>query len=383
MSKYAYLRFHSWSRGLIVLLWLWTSIVTANSIVVIDAGSSGTRWHQYHLSEKNITLTSHATNAIGIATLAHHHGTHWTIDKLALNRSLRQLQQSAHALHQSMEPIGAVFLYATAGMRLVPTGTQHQLMRAAARSLSAMGYSHVHSAVLDGQDEALFDWLAVNSESLMAGHRNLHGIVDLGGASVEVAFALPRYEVQHVQANVRRLHLFGRSYRIYTNSFLGVGTHQLAGAAAHLYPSAMASCYPSGAVARQSFSYHRCRQVLRLTLRRFEPLLPPSMVTMVPDRFRLLGAFYYGHQFLGGSLQTWPKATPRICAQTWSDFKRLNPRSPLKYLRENCLNATYGHVLLEQVFGVRQMRRIRFEFAKQSSWALGVAVAHLAGVHLP
>ena len=92
---------------------------------------------------------------------------------------------------------------------------------------------------------------------------------------------------------------------------------------------------------------------------------------------------YYGHQFLNRGLKSWPTEVPRVCAQTWADFQRRYPHAPSKYLKKNCLNVTYGQVLLEHLFGDGRLQSTQFSFAKQSSWAPGVAVAYMAGVRLP
>mmetsp|Transcript_10676 Transcript_10676/g.16173 ORF Transcript_10676/g.16173 Transcript_10676/m.16173 type:complete len:472 (-) Transcript_10676:11-1426(-) len=158
--------------------------------VFIDAGSAGTRVYiyTYNIDSPLDTLTEISSKKIQTA-----------LSSLYLNEEgLRSLIESltAHAKHLiprdswGQTPIS---LKATAGLRRLPLASQEWLMEHTRSLLSSSGFrSHPNDTrVISGQEEALYDWMAVVIAFQTNGAGGFHlGAVDMGGASKQIAFTV-------------------------------------------------------------------------------------------------------------------------------------------------------------------------------------------------
>ncbi|KAJ1629628.1 nucleoside phosphatase family-domain-containing protein [Pavlovales sp. CCMP2436] len=85
-----------------------------------------------------------------------------------------------------------VYFLATAGMRLLEPALQQGVLGAVERLLADSHFHGANARILSGEEEALFDWLTVNTAlGLLGGEHGLTAsVADLGGASTQLAFAV-------------------------------------------------------------------------------------------------------------------------------------------------------------------------------------------------
>jgi hypothetical protein len=177
----------------------------------------------------------------------------------SFNSNLAGLQQSLAPLidfaernvPQELQSSTKVYMFATAGMRNLPSADQDKVMSRAASLLSASAFAFDPSdvAIITGQAEGYYGWVAANFlsgtfSSSSAGTVGV-GSLDLGGASTQVAGAVavcsgdkcdeaddsaivegavPPAQVpglMHVRFNSRR-------YSLFSSSFLGYGSNDFA-----------------------------------------------------------------------------------------------------------------------------------------------------------
>ena len=222
--------------------------------MVMDAGSTGSRVHIFRFEKldggfKLISDTFHQLKP-GLSAFAG--------DPLAAAGSLDPLlARAVEAVPAALRAQTQLELRATAGLRLLPGGQAEDILEAVRERFARAPFLSRRDSVsiLDGSDEGAYMWLTMNYllGNLEKGYAGTVGSIDLGGGSVQQAYALsdaaaagaPPGYVQKVRAG-------DRAYNVYVHSYLGHGL--MAGRAGVLdstHPSpgrerAESPCVPSG-----------------------------------------------------------------------------------------------------------------------------------------
>lgn len=214
---------------------------SVNQLVVIDAGSSGTRARVFESldaePESLRDLGGGCENDSPMAT-----DITGVLASYACARAL---------LHDPAST--PVLVYATGGMRtLAETQPERAEQRHAdvIAALHEQGVVEVESRTIAGTDEALYQWIGVNHQErrLDDGHETAT-IIEFGGASVQVAFALtPEQPVPASLAvdELRTIELGGIEHRVVARSYLHCGVNEAREALAG------PSCFPSDCAAQPS-----------------------------------------------------------------------------------------------------------------------------------
>uniref|UniRef100_A0A3B4F7S2 Ectonucleoside triphosphate diphosphohydrolase 8 n=1 Tax=Pundamilia nyererei TaxID=303518 RepID=A0A3B4F7S2_9CICH len=231
--------------------------------IVLDAGSSHTSVYIYKwpADKQNNTgiVTQHDECHVkggGISSYADNpSGAAKSLEK-CLEQALTHIPKFRH--HQTPLCLGA-----TAGMRLLSitnASKSQRVMKEVENKLQSYPFKFKESIILSGQAEGVFGWVTVNYllENFVkygfVGHwmnpgRDTIGALDLGGASTQITFETS--EKVENKSNTMELKLFGKTYRLYTQSFLCYGQDQyLRKLLAHLikdnYPNSTVfhPCYP-------------------------------------------------------------------------------------------------------------------------------------------
>lgn len=118
-----------------------------------------------------------------------------------------------------------VHFKATAGLRLLPRPEQAEALLESVRDyIGLQGYAFAREWVhiLDSVDEAQYAWVTTNYLLGNLGKRpdETWGILDLGGGSVQIAYALPAEASDHMLKVVK---VGDKSFRLYATSHLGYG----------------------------------------------------------------------------------------------------------------------------------------------------------------
>lgn len=364
-------------------------------MVVIDAGSSGSRLFAYHViasSEDGLPridlLGTHKVEP-GISAFEEDRGQ--GIENIdALVQAARRLIPQAD---WSTTP---VYLLATAGMRLISSTKRERILSAIDSHFRQEGSFAYHPPlVLSGTYEGLYSWLAVNylDDRFNPGTER-EGMLEMGGASTQIAFVCPSDSTAaFIERSIR-----GQQYRIYSQSYLYMGENQARRLAATV------SCYPDGfpinidnEVGRGDFN--RCAYDIK---ERFTALCEslecdgphciferPPVQAPKGDYFAVSG-FFYLYDFLASAadndvLETYLEGGQNFCRLNWETIKTQHSETPdeYRYLKNYCFASAYYYTLLSSGFGFESARqRIRAVTkinATEVSWTLGAVLDIVAG----
>ncbi|KAH7732015.1 CRE-MIG-23 protein [Aphelenchoides avenae] len=142
-----------------------------------------------------------------------------------------------------------IFIFATAGMRLLPVEKQDAIMSNLHSDLPKLTTLQVlpeHIKVIDGKWEGVYSWIAVNyildrfripvydsttTSAVEILRPSTVGMIDMGGASSQIAFELPP-KADYAGDNLETVNLGCHDndtrflYRIYVTTFLGYGVNE-------------------------------------------------------------------------------------------------------------------------------------------------------------
>lgn len=222
------------------------SRIDTNYIVIIDAGSSGSRVHIFQNNEQYQSEEHYATKSInpdhltmksrpGLSSFGQTPtdagGSLWPLIEFAKDHiPTKQVSRTP------------ILLKATAGMRLLqqihPTGAE-LIMESVNMVLNESGFlfSSSQSQIISGQHEGMLGWLALNYlyERSKENHSSLRGtdlsnrmwtIFEMGGASVQISIPLSSNEHSSELQSYIVPYTTTASERqgsLYTHSFLGFG----------------------------------------------------------------------------------------------------------------------------------------------------------------
>jgi apyrase len=202
--------------------------------VIFDAGSSGSRVHVFSF-DKNLQLVKVGSGELEVFVQKKPGLSSYALNPKAGAESLQSLLdvalKSVPADQHSTTP---VLLGATAGLRLLPGDQSKNLLKEVDTLLqnSAFKFKPEWVSIIDGTQEGSYQWVTVNYllNRLGKAFDQSVGIVDLGGGSVQMAYAIsdddflkaPKPHGEE-QAYVRKMSLMGASYNLYVHSYLNYG----------------------------------------------------------------------------------------------------------------------------------------------------------------
>ncbi|KAG7666955.1 putative Apyrase 1 [Nannochloris sp. 'desiccata'] len=204
--------------------------------VVIDAGSTGSRVHIFKFltgAGGNLELQFDKFDQLkpGLSSFAD--------DPAGAAKSLKPLIDLAVAtVPSSLQSSTPMMVGATAGLRLLPDGKADIILDEVRHYMRSFPFKFQDDDVkiLSGVDEGAFAWLTLNYllGHLGKPHTETVAAIDLGGGSVQEAFAMSREEAKSAPKADYVTHLRGggQEYSVYVYSYLGYGL--MAGRAAVL-----------------------------------------------------------------------------------------------------------------------------------------------------
>lgn len=129
----------------------------------------------------------------------------------------------------------SIYLGATAGMRLLnqmEPNLARRILDRIRNEFQSNGMNIKRISIISGQEEGMFAWIAANYLSGTLFKNKSIGILDMGGASAQIARAIQSNERQTHDNNndddqdYQRIRLFGNEYNIYTFSNICFGAEQ-------------------------------------------------------------------------------------------------------------------------------------------------------------
>lgn len=404
------------SKLLALLLLLPLTLFAKDHIIIFDAGSSGTRLYLYEVeqTEKAPIITEKLNSKVkpGLTDESlweDPHTIHTYIERLfeGANNVLSE-EERAHT---------PIYLYATAGMRILPEEEQAFIMGEVRKHMGhvteASGYRAIENPeqdirVIEGSQEGLFIWIADNYQLGVLDHpkflspRNTYSALEMGGASAELAY----FGLGAKQHTVP--FKFGKySFPIYSVGEDGYGINEGLNRMmqAHYDGSAeLSGCFPEGSefpldnpVLRGHGDYQDCLNTIKNEIFFTEAYFNCQMehgkmcsllgtyqpTNIKPTNYLLTSGFYYTFKAL--DLADKPVHKPELanaatafCAMPWEEMKAQYPDNP-NYLISYCFNAAWFDAMMTawQVDDKATLHAIEKHEGKDVTWTMGAAYYHV------
>ncbi|CAM8967931.1 unnamed protein product [Rhodiola kirilowii] len=202
--------------------------------VIFDAGSSGSRVHVFCFDERldlvsiGQDLELFVQQKPGLSAYAKN-------PKLAAESLLPLLEKAQKVIPPELHSATAVRVGATAGLRALGTTASENILQEVRNLLkdrSSLKSQEDWVTVLDGSQEGSYEWVTINYllGNLGNDYSNTVGVVDLGGGSVQMAYAISEEEAAKApkisdgeDTYVKEMYLMGAKYYLYVHSYLRYG----------------------------------------------------------------------------------------------------------------------------------------------------------------
>lgn len=382
-------------------------------LAVIDAGSSGTRLTFFEddpTDLRPIEAFKVKGTTPGLSSFA---DTPGQAGPGAIQPLLRQLDAYLVERGIARESV-PVALLATAGMRNVrrdDPNAARAVFESTAATIAASGHPTADNRILPAVQESTLAWLDTNA---IAGTLNTPeksvGIIEIGGASAQVAFLSPKASGRAVH----EVRVAGSVIPVVAVSYLGLGGND-SRTAMQRDNDAGAFCFPNNASgedpevytakavrpvdsARAMFSWDRCRTAYDKVIATVGAQRSAS-ATVSPEKLRDLpgfeGTFFVGLgsiQYTFATLEIENKrnertalrdSVRRVCPgpDAWAKIRPLYP-SPFSGLGETlCSTATYQYEFIFGENGVGAVpplfTTVEVDLPKSPSWTAGYAITAL------
>jgi Icc-related predicted phosphoesterase len=204
----------------LILFYTTQSSAKSDLVIVVNAGSSGSRGHVYAVDKQNKTIDEIGTPVIvqpGISSFANDHKK--LIDYIdSLITSIDKDILQANNITDTQEI--PLYFMATAGMRLLESNNANAIYKLITERLQKK-FTVKYSGTISGRAEGLYDWLTVNYLSnKLQDMNNTVTALDMGGASTQIAYI--DNNIKNPQYNYN-LQLGDIKQNIFIYSFLGLG----------------------------------------------------------------------------------------------------------------------------------------------------------------
>lgn len=353
-----------------------------NCMIVVDSGSTGSRayLYQYKFSSNNtptmIKELSSKKVSSGLATIGE--------DELRLNTYLSALFDGFKGLKVRLP----VYYHSTAGMRLLSEYKQksiYHLVRlwfeknSDAFELKALG-------TISGQQEGFFGWLAVNylaGSFTSSSAKQSVGMMDFGGASIQIA--MPITDVSQVdKKDVISTMVAGKTYNVYSKSFLGLGINELP----HQFlndKNCFSDSYPLPDGGIGAGNVYQCEQDIELLTNQLHKVnnIQFNKLSQNVDKWYALGALEglsesAPYQSLGTSFtlnDITQLAQKGACNIDWQVLKKSDPNN--KYLYKSCLAGAYYYAIIVNGYGLSESTLVETKASNDATlfdWTYGVVI---------
>ncbi|KAM0947985.1 putative apyrase [Dioscorea sansibarensis] len=394
--------------------------------VIFDAGSSGSRVHVYCFDE-NLDLLP-IGNEIELFVQKKPGLSFYAKDPQDSANSLIPLLEKAEGVvPKELRGITPVRVGATAGLRALGAETSEQILQAVKDLLqdkSSLKFKPDWVTVLDGTQEGAFQWVTINYllGNLGKAYSETVGVVDLGGGSVQMAYAISESDAANAprisngeDTYVKPLFLKGTKYFLYVHSYLHYG---LLAARAEILKSGddpYSHCILGGhhgsynygdetfpALASPSGpSYDKCRSNSVTALKIDEPTCTHIKCTFggvwnggggVGQAKLFIASFFFDRAVEAGFADSaaptvtvkpanFEEAAKRICKMNVNEAKSTYPDVAEDTLPYLCMDFVYLFTLLVDGFGldpsqdITLVKKVKYGNAfVEAAWPLGSAI---------
>lgn len=355
------------------------SALYAAFIAIVDAGSSGSRIHLFDIRNIKGTVQFEVIPLKNNKTTPCVSSYAWNPDKIA-----EHISPLIESLRKGL-PYGVTerdisfYFFSTAGMRTVNPIHQELIYKNIENYLNANTTLRIQNIrTISGKMEGVFDWIALNCLKKKFNSSNTEGVIDMGGASVQVA-----YDNNAPFRHTLQVKIGSASYFVHSNSYLGIGADQM-----RSQFTANADCFPKGLELSDvtgTGDFDKCLLALRPILTHIHNVesIPPAIIART--KFIGISNFYYvtnskafnlGAEVSGNDIKTKGKEFARM---TWEEMKTKWPDD--QFLYSQYINAAFLVDFLEEL-GFDPYIKLGIVSkidGVEVSWALGAAVYYAEG----
>jgi apyrase len=397
---------------------------TSRFAIVLDAGSTGSRIHVFKFktgSSDQVLLQFDRFDQLkpGLSSYAHNPAAAALSLKPLLELALNTVPKELHAATPLM-------LGATAGLRLLPDGKADEILAEVRRWVRAnypFKFQDDDVNILSGVDEGAFAWLTLNYLLGRLGrpHSETVAAIDLGGGSVQEAFAMSSSEARNAPHAdyITKLRGGGQQYSVYVYSYLGYGL--MAGRAAVLSEDPNGPEDPTHPCVHKGYdgtyeyggktlvavghsegaAHDQCAATVIAALRQAEECGAPKLQCSfggawggprIPDLFYVSSYFWDRAAEAGivdgsSALQAAVKplhfkdAAQKVCSLDVEGVGSKFPEVQEAHRPYFCLDLTYAHTLLTSGFKIPESKEVtlvrKVEYQGElieAAWPLGAAI---------
>ncbi|CAN8269861.1 unnamed protein product [Cochlearia groenlandica] len=397
-----------------------------NYAVIFDAGSSGSRVHVYCF-DQNLDLLPLGNELELFIQLKPGLSAYPSNPQESANSLVSLLDKAEASVPRELRPKTPVRVGATAGLRTLGQKASENILQAVRELLKDRSRLKTESnavTVLDGTQEGSYQWVTINYllRTLGKPYSETVGVVDLGGGSVQMAYAISEEDaakapkpLQGENSYVREMYLKGRKYFLYVHSYLHYG---LLAARAEILkvsegssnPCIMtgyngnykygekllkATASPSGA------SLDECRRVAINALKVNDSLCTNMKCTFGGvwnggggggQKNMFVASFFFDRAAEAGFVDPeqpvakvrpleFEKAANKACNMKMEEAKAKFPRVEEDNLPYLCLDLVYQYTLLIDGFGLKPsqtitlVKKVKYgDHAVEAAWPLGSAI---------
>jgi apyrase len=364
--------------GLIVVILLLLVFINIffrhNYIVLIDAGSNGSRLFIYEYTKTKqipliINVYSDSTKP-GLSS--------YRLDPEAAAKSLNPLLDQAkhyfnrHLIYQSAV---TVHVLATAGMRLLPPASQQAIYDSIIQNIHKnYNFKSAEARTITGKEEALYGWLSVNyltnrfTEKLPT-----VGSIEMGGASSQIAFETDK------MVNLNDFYIFtiaNKQMVVFAKSFLGLGNNQSL-QLINKNPQAI-FCYPKGFKLTKNkgkFIYSNCKELFKQYILTFQ--ITNLSLLLKEKKLIAYSAIYHTFNFFDGNhlnnTNNLTNQIQQICRSDWEAMQHKYIAVNQNFLGSACAMGVFVNTLLYDVYHLKpeQVSVAKTLNQQEITWTLG------------
>ncbi|XP_050363529.1 apyrase 2 [Argentina anserina] len=392
--------------------------------VIFDAGSSGSRVHVFSFDHNLNLLPIGKDLELFIQTKPGL--SFYASNPRSAAQSLTDLLQKAEAaVPKDLRPFTPVRVGATAGLRALGADASDRILRAV-RDLLKQSSSLISRSdsvtVIDGTQEGSFQWVTINYllGNLGKQYSDTVGVVDLGGGSVQMAYAISDADAAKAprlsdgeDVYVRKMSLKGTNYNLYVHSYLHYG---LLAARAEILKASDVSGNPCILEGYDGFykyggetfkasssgsSLEGCRRVILKALKVNEETCTHMKCTFGGvwnggggdgQRNLFVASFFFDRAAEAGFVNAkepvakvhpgdFEEAAKRACQTKLEDAKSTYPQVEEDNLPYLCMDLVYQFTLLVDGFGLNPwqeitlVKKVKYNNALvEAAWPLGSAI---------
>ncbi|CAJ2672157.1 unnamed protein product [Trifolium pratense] len=400
--------------------------------VIFDAGSTGSRVHVYNF-DQNLNLLHIGNNIEFTDKIKPGLSAYAENPEKGAKSLIPLLEEAESVVPENLHSKTLLKLGATAGLRLLDGDSADKILQGVRDLFNNRSTFKVQSdavSIIDGTQEGSYMWVTVNYAygNLGKSYKNTMGVIDLGGGSVQMTYAVSKKTAQNApkvadgeDPYIKKLVLKGKQYDLYVHSYLSFGKEATRaqvlkstngsanpcllagfnGTFTYTGEKYTAFASPSGA------NFDKCKNIILNKVLKVNAPCPYSNCTFGgiwsggggsgQKNLFAASAFHYLTEDVGLVDQNVANSkihpvdirneAKRACALNFEDVKSTYPLLTEDKRPYVCLDLLYQHLLLVHGFGLKQKQEITVgggiqyqNYVVEAAWPLGTAVEAISAL---